>query len=116
MLSAYSPPLSFPFHSCCLLTPPIHSHFICFHSIQVVDPALHTEIEALEKQPVAVAGEAGVEEMKASELFKSICAVADIALHCTAREPRKRPAMGDVVAMLLPHVQQWRPQVRQQMI
>lgn len=81
--------------------------------LQVVDPALHSEIDAIEK------GTEGGDsndtrscEAKASEMFKSICAVADIALLCTAREPRKRPNMGDVVAMLLPHVQQWRPQVR----
>ncbi|XP_057534694.1 receptor-like kinase TMK4 [Amaranthus tricolor] len=43
------------------------------------------------------------------EIFESICKVAELAGHCTAREPLQRPDMGHVVNLLLPLVEQWRP-------
>ncbi|GAB4830300.1 hypothetical protein Ancab_019938 [Ancistrocladus abbreviatus] len=43
------------------------------------------------------------------EMYESICKVAEIAGHCTSREPNQRPEMGHVVSILLPLVEQWRP-------
>ncbi|CAI9107348.1 OLC1v1006679C1 [Oldenlandia corymbosa var. corymbosa] len=43
------------------------------------------------------------------ETFKCICEVAELAAHCTAREPNQRPAMGHVVSVLSPLVNQWKP-------
>ncbi|CAI7785396.1 unnamed protein product [Closterium sp. NIES-54] len=66
----------------------------------VVDPTLAAE------SPTVVGGEAG----SGVTVFESICAMADLALHCTARDPKRRPTMSDVVAALVPLVQQWKPQ------
>ncbi|XP_057965425.1 receptor-like kinase TMK4, partial [Malania oleifera] len=43
------------------------------------------------------------------ETFKSICKVAQLAGHCTAREPFQRPDMGHVVTVLAPLVDLWKP-------
>ncbi|XP_020594488.1 receptor-like kinase TMK4 [Phalaenopsis equestris] len=43
------------------------------------------------------------------ESRESIADVAEIAYHCTAREPNNRPEMGNVVAMLSPVADQWSP-------
>lgn len=43
------------------------------------------------------------------ETFKSICKVAELAAHCTAREPHQRPIMGHAVNVLSPLVEQWMP-------
>lgn len=43
------------------------------------------------------------------ETFKSICTVAELAGHCTAREPYQRPDMGHAVNVLSPLVEQWKP-------
>lgn len=43
------------------------------------------------------------------ETFESICKVAELAGHCTARESYQRPDMGHAVNVLGPLVQQWRP-------
>lgn len=43
------------------------------------------------------------------ETFKTICKVAELAGHCTAREPGKRPDMGHVVGFLSPFLVQWTP-------
>ncbi|XP_010246967.1 PREDICTED: receptor-like kinase TMK4 [Nelumbo nucifera] len=43
------------------------------------------------------------------ETFASICKVADLAGHCTAREPFQRPDMGHAVNVLCPLVEQWKP-------
>lgn len=43
------------------------------------------------------------------ETFKTICKVAELAGHCTAREPGTRPDMGHVVGFLAPLVAQWTP-------
>ncbi|ERM97966.1 hypothetical protein AMTRI_Chr06g195230 [Amborella trichopoda] len=43
------------------------------------------------------------------ETYKSICTVAELAGHCTAREPHQRPDMGHAVNVLSPLVQQWKP-------
>jgi serine/threonine protein kinase len=43
------------------------------------------------------------------ETFDSICKVAELAGHCTAREPLQRPDMGHAVNVLGPLVEQWKP-------
>lgn len=43
------------------------------------------------------------------ETFSSILKVAELAGHCTAREPYQRPDMGHTVNILSPLVEQWRP-------
>ncbi|XAR48821.1 Non-specific serine/threonine protein kinase [Bertholletia excelsa] len=43
------------------------------------------------------------------ETFESICKVAELAGHCTAREPFQRPDMGHTVNILSPLVEQWKP-------
>lgn len=43
------------------------------------------------------------------EMFESICKVAELAGHCTAREPFQRPDMGHAVTVLAPLVDQWKP-------
>ncbi|CAN6447742.1 unnamed protein product [Victoria cruziana] len=43
------------------------------------------------------------------ETFKSICTVAELAGHCTAREPNQRPDIGHAVNVLSPLVEQWKP-------
>ncbi|KAG9446028.1 hypothetical protein H6P81_012156 [Aristolochia fimbriata] len=43
------------------------------------------------------------------ETFASICKVAELAGHCTARDPFQRPDMGHAVNTLAPLVEQWRP-------
>ncbi|KAJ4968096.1 hypothetical protein NE237_014797 [Protea cynaroides] len=43
------------------------------------------------------------------ETFGSICKVAELAGHCTAREPYQRPDMGHAVNILAPLVEQWKP-------
>ncbi|XP_058112723.1 receptor-like kinase TMK4 [Magnolia sinica] len=41
--------------------------------------------------------------------FRSILNVAELAGHCTARDPNQRPEMGNVVNILSPMVEQWKP-------
>lgn len=43
------------------------------------------------------------------ETFEEICAVAELAGHCTAREPQQRPEMGHAVNVLAPLVEKWKP-------
>ncbi|KAK9175458.1 hypothetical protein WN944_027465 [Citrus x changshan-huyou] len=43
------------------------------------------------------------------ETFESISIIAELAGHCTAREPYHRPDMGHVVNVLSPLVEKWRP-------
>lgn len=43
------------------------------------------------------------------EIFESICAIAELAGHCTAREPNQRPDMGHAVNVLSPLVEKWKP-------
>lgn len=43
------------------------------------------------------------------ETLESICKVAELAGHCTAREPFQRPDMGHAVNILSPLVEQWKP-------
>lgn len=43
------------------------------------------------------------------ETLASICKVAELAGHCTAREPYQRPEMGHAVNILGPLVEQWKP-------
>jgi len=43
------------------------------------------------------------------ETMESICKVAELACHCTAPEPHKRPHMGHAVNVLVPLVERWNP-------
>ncbi|THF99038.1 receptor protein kinase TMK1-like [Camellia sinensis] len=43
------------------------------------------------------------------EIFDSIYAIAELAGHCTARDPNHRPDMGHAVNMLAPLVEKWKP-------
>lgn len=43
--------------------------------------------------------------------FLTVMDVAILALHCVARDPRRRPNMSTVVASLTPLVAKWHPQV-----
>uniref|UniRef100_A0A5B6YZT2 non-specific serine/threonine protein kinase n=1 Tax=Davidia involucrata TaxID=16924 RepID=A0A5B6YZT2_DAVIN len=43
------------------------------------------------------------------ERFDSICIIAELAGHCTARDPNHRPDMGHVVNVLAPLVEKWKP-------
>lgn len=46
------------------------------------------------------------------ETFNSISIVAELAGHCTAREPHQRPDMGHAVSVLAPLVEKWKPSSR----
>lgn len=43
------------------------------------------------------------------ETFESISIIAELAGHCTAREPNHRPDMGYAVNVLSPLVEKWKP-------
>ncbi|XP_015898852.3 receptor protein kinase TMK1 [Ziziphus jujuba] len=43
------------------------------------------------------------------ETFGSISTIAELAGHCTAREPNQRPDMGHAVNVLAPLVEKWKP-------
>jgi hypothetical protein len=43
------------------------------------------------------------------ETYKTMCTVAELAGHCTSREPYQRPDMSHVVNVLAPLVEQWKP-------
>ncbi|KAI3518717.1 hypothetical protein L1887_07529 [Cichorium endivia] len=43
------------------------------------------------------------------ETFETISIIADLAGHCTAREPSQRPDMGHAVNVLAPLVEKWKP-------
>ncbi|XAR60183.1 Non-specific serine/threonine protein kinase [Bertholletia excelsa] len=43
------------------------------------------------------------------EIFDSICSIAELAGHCTARDPNRRPDMGHAVNVLAPLVEKWKP-------
>lgn len=43
------------------------------------------------------------------ETVESIIAIAELAGHCTAREPNQRPDMGHAVNVLAPLVEIWKP-------
>ncbi|XP_044481480.1 receptor-like kinase TMK3 [Mangifera indica] len=45
------------------------------------------------------------------ETFESIAIMAELAGHCTAREPYHRPDMGHAVNVLAPLVEKWKPTV-----
>lgn len=48
--------------------------------------------------------------LKADEdTFGTICIIAELAGHCTAREPHHRPDMGHAVNVLAPLVEKWKP-------
>ncbi|CAI7923988.1 unnamed protein product [Closterium sp. NIES-54] len=61
----------------------------------VIDPVLLPEMP---KEHGSAHGYGGV--------FSSVCAVADLAVTCVARDPRQRPTMGGVVGVLAPLLQQ----------
>ncbi|KAF7020002.1 hypothetical protein CFC21_033125 [Triticum aestivum] len=43
------------------------------------------------------------------EIFESISVLAELAGHCTSREPSQRPDMGHAVTVLVPMVEKWKP-------
>ncbi|PPD76565.1 hypothetical protein GOBAR_DD26514 [Gossypium barbadense] len=43
------------------------------------------------------------------ETYESISTIAELAGHCTAREPYHRPDMGHIVNVLAPLVEKWKP-------
>lgn len=43
------------------------------------------------------------------DLFERISVIAELAGHCTVREPTHRPDMGHVVNVLSPLVEKWKP-------
>ncbi|XP_043687308.1 receptor protein kinase TMK1-like [Telopea speciosissima] len=43
------------------------------------------------------------------ETFETISIIAELAGHCTAREPNQRPDMGHAVNVLSPLVEKWKP-------
>lgn len=43
------------------------------------------------------------------DAFESISIIADLAGHCTARDPNHRPDMGHAVSVLAPLVDKWKP-------
>ncbi|XP_052174460.1 receptor-like kinase TMK3 isoform X2 [Diospyros lotus] len=43
------------------------------------------------------------------EAFESIAIMAELAGHCTTREPNQRPDMGHAVSVLSPLVEKWKP-------
>ena len=43
------------------------------------------------------------------ETFETISVIAELAGHCTAREPSQRPDMGHAVNVLSPLVEKWKP-------
>ncbi|KAK2969129.1 hypothetical protein RJ640_017244 [Escallonia rubra] len=43
------------------------------------------------------------------EIIDSICLIAELAGHCTARDPNHRPDMGHAVNVLAPLVEKWKP-------
>ncbi|KAJ4957185.1 hypothetical protein NE237_013968 [Protea cynaroides] len=43
------------------------------------------------------------------ETFETISVIAELAGHCTAREPNQRPDMGHAVSVLVPLVEKWKP-------
>ncbi|KAA8544341.1 hypothetical protein F0562_022391 [Nyssa sinensis] len=43
------------------------------------------------------------------EIFDSICMIAELAGHCTERDPNHRPDMGHAVNVLVPLVEKWKP-------
>lgn len=48
-------------------------------------------------------------DVKDDETFESISIIAELAGHCTAREPGQRPDMGHAVNVLAPLVDKWKP-------
>nr|TKR59071.1 putative receptor protein kinase TMK1 [Populus alba] len=43
------------------------------------------------------------------ETFESISSIAELAGHCTSRDPNHRPDMGHAVNVLVPLVEKWKP-------
>ncbi|GMP99117.1 hypothetical protein CsSME_00046728 [Camellia sinensis var. sinensis] len=43
------------------------------------------------------------------EIFYNICIIAELAGHCTARDPNHRPNTGYAVNVLAPLVENWKP-------
>jgi hypothetical protein len=43
------------------------------------------------------------------EAYRTLCIVAELAGHCTSREPYSRPDMSHAVSVLTPLVEQWMP-------
>ncbi|KAG7028153.1 Receptor-like kinase TMK3, partial [Cucurbita argyrosperma subsp. argyrosperma] len=43
------------------------------------------------------------------DIFESICVIAELAGHCTTRDPLQRPDMSHAVSVLAPLVEKWKP-------
>ncbi|KAL6966733.1 hypothetical protein U1Q18_032524 [Sarracenia purpurea var. burkii] len=43
------------------------------------------------------------------EIFDSLCIIAELAGHCTSRDPNHRPDMGHAVSVLAALVEKWKP-------
>lgn len=61
-----------------------------------------------EKLLAAIDPTLDIKDMK-EETFESITTIAELAGHCTAREPSQRPDMGHAVNVLSPLVEKWKP-------
>lgn len=61
-----------------------------------------------EKLLAAIDPTLDIKDMK-EETFESIATIAELAGHCTAREPSQRPDMGHAVNVLSPLVEKWKP-------
>lgn len=46
------------------------------------------------------------------DIHNSICIIAELARHCTARDPNRRPEMGHAVNVLAQLVEMWKPEER----
>ncbi|XP_050384651.1 receptor-like kinase TMK3 [Argentina anserina] len=61
-----------------------------------------------EKLLAAIDPTLNIKDMK-EETFETIATIAELAGHCTAREPSQRPDMGHAVNVLSPLVEKWKP-------
>nr|GME04162.1 receptor-like kinase TMK3 [Ipomoea batatas] len=48
------------------------------------------------------------------DIHNSICIIAELAGHCTAREPNRRPEMGHAVSVLAQLIETWKPEEREE--
>ncbi|XP_031123342.1 receptor protein kinase TMK1-like isoform X2 [Ipomoea triloba] len=48
------------------------------------------------------------------DIHNSICIIAELAGHCTAREPNRRPEMGHAVNVLAQLIETWKPEEREE--
>ncbi|XP_019197824.1 PREDICTED: receptor protein kinase TMK1-like isoform X2 [Ipomoea nil] len=48
------------------------------------------------------------------DIHNSICIIAELAGHCTSREPNRRPEMGHAVNVLAQLIERWKPEEREE--